>query len=149
MSLTRALWLGALVVGFGSVCIAQTATDGDTIKIDGTAYRLWGVDAAEMRQSCEDGWPAGIEASKALLDLMRGRTITCEPRTTDRYGRAVALCRADGTDLGAAMVRIGMAWAFTKYSTDYVEQESAALNARLGVHAHPCDKPWDWRAKHR
>jgi endonuclease YncB( thermonuclease family) len=28
---------------------AQTVTDGDTIKLDGTTWRLWGIDAPETR----------------------------------------------------------------------------------------------------
>ena len=123
------------------------AVDGDTIKLNGATYRLWGIDAAEARQTCADGWPAGVEASKALLELMRRRTVTCEPRDRDSYGRTVALCRADGQDLGSAMVRAGMAWAFTRYSSDYVEQEKTAIGVRAGVHAHDCEKPWDWRIK--
>ena len=54
---------------------------------------------------------------------------------TDRYGRSVAVCRADGRDLGADMVSAGMAWAFTRYSSDYVSQERAAIGAGIGVHA--------------
>ena len=40
-----------------------------------------------------------------------------------------------------------MAWAFTRYSSDYVSQEKAAIGARVGVHAHLCEKAWDWRAQ--
>jgi endonuclease YncB( thermonuclease family) len=92
---------------------------------------------------------AGQEASKAMLELVAGRKIICEARVTDRYGRTVALCRASGRDFGAAMVSAGMAWAFTRYSSDYVSQERAAIGARLGVHKHDCEKPWDWRPRSR
>ena len=34
---------------------AQTVTDGDTIKQGGVIYRLWGIDAPEMRQEWPDG----------------------------------------------------------------------------------------------
>ena len=146
-NLARLAAFAALVQPLPSV--AQTITDGDTIKLGGTTYRLWGIDAAETHQACADGWPAGVEASKALLKLMRGRTVTCEPRTKDRYGRTVALCRADGEDLGTAMVRAGMAWAFTRYSSDYVGAEWAAIDARAGIHSHDCIPPWDWRARSR
>jgi endonuclease YncB( thermonuclease family) len=129
------------------VAYAQTVNDGDTIKLNGTTYRLWGIDAAEKHQACADGWPAGVEASKALLEMMRGRTITCEPLTKDRYGRTVALCRADGEDLGTAMVRAGMAWSFSRYSSDYAGAEWAAMGARAGVHRHDCIPPWEWRAR--
>ena len=33
-----------------------------------------------------------------------------------------------------AMVRGGMAWAFVRYSHDYVQQESEARATGLGVH---------------
>jgi endonuclease YncB( thermonuclease family) len=87
--------------------LGQTVTDGDTIKLDGTTYRIWGIDAAEAKQACADGWMAGREATTALLELVKGRTLACEAKARDRYGRTVALCRADGVDVGAAMVSAG------------------------------------------
>lgn len=57
-------------------------------------------------------WP--IEA------LVSGRNVICEKRDPDRYGRTVAVCRANGEDLGAILVREGLAWAFVRYSRDYV-----------------------------
>ncbi|HYX03744.1 MAG TPA: hypothetical protein VE963_16745 [Reyranella sp.] len=44
------------------------------------------------------------------------------------------------------MVRAGLALAFVRYSADYVTDEAMAKAAKLGVHAHPCDPPWQWRA---
>jgi hypothetical protein len=38
---------------------------------------------------------------------------------------------------------------FARYSSDYVEQERAAIDAHRGVHAHDCEKAWDWRAQQR
>ena len=128
---------------------AQTVTDGDTIKLAGTTYRLWGIDAPESKQSCADGWPAGFEATRALRSLIDDREVYCEPRGNDRYGRTIGLCRADGTDIQAAMVSAGMAWAFVRYSRDYVEDERKAKEARRGVHAHDCQPAWEWRAERR
>ena len=128
--------------------VAQTVTDGDTIKLNGTTYRLWGVDAPEMKQWC-GGYPAGVVAAGSLAGLMRGKAVTCEERTKDRYGRSVAVCRADGEDLGAAMVQIGMAWAFTRYSRDYVDVEAQAKAENIGVHVERCERPWEWRARNR
>lgn len=140
----------ALVAFFSAPVAAQVpVTDGDTLKLDGTTYRLWGIDAPETKQDCPDGWPAGRLATTMLQTLIKGRTIVCEAKDTDQYGRTVAICRAGGEDLGALMVRAGMAWAFVRYSRDYVDQEARAKSQGLGVHAHGCAPAWEWRAQER
>lgn len=128
---------------------AQTVTDGDTIKLDGHKIRLWGIDAPELHQTCPDRWLAGIEAAKALRSLLEGHTIVCENRGHDRYGRIIGLCRADGVDVQAEMVRRGLAWAFIRYSHDYVTQEAKAREENLGIHAHGCEPAWEYRKVHR
>jgi len=128
---------------------AQVVTvDGDTIKLNGTTYRLHGIDAAESRQWCGD-YPAGAIATGVLASLIEGHEVVCEPKTTDRYGRLVAVCRADGRDLGKAMVRLGAALAFTRYSVDYLADEEAARAEGLGVHGRGCQTPWGYRAQQR
>lgn len=136
-----------LAVGLlASHVAAQTVTDGDTIRLNGTTYRLWGIDAPEKGQWC-GAYPAGITAEGTLEMLIRGRSISCEPKTKDRYGRTVALCTADGEDLSKAMVQSGMAWAFVRYSHDYEAIEAQARRENAGIHAHGCEPAWDWRAK--
>jgi endonuclease YncB( thermonuclease family) len=116
--------------------------------MDGTTWRLWGIDAPESKQWCGD-YPAGALASEALRHLMAGHAVACESRGTDRYGRTIGLCRADGEDLGKGMVAIGMAWAFVRYSHDYVEVEQRARSEQLGIHARACTPAWEWRAQQR
>jgi endonuclease YncB( thermonuclease family) len=143
------VWLALIVLWLAAVpAFAQTVTDGDTLKLDGTTYRLWGIDAPETKQWCGE-WPAGAIATAMLEMLIKGKTVVCEPKTTDRYGRTVAICRADGEDLGRAMVQLGMAWAFVRYSRDYVDQEAKAKAEGLGIHAEKCEPAWDWRAHQR
>lgn len=128
---------------------AQTVTDGDTIKLNGTTYRLWGIDAPETKQWCGD-YPAGVMAAAALDTLMKGSGgLICEQKDVDRYGRTVAICRIDGRDIGKAMVQLGMAWAFTRYSQDYSADEARAKADKLGVHGRDCVPAWDWRAAQR
>jgi endonuclease YncB( thermonuclease family) len=128
---------------------AQRVIDGDTIDSSRQRWRLWGIDAPELHQLCLDGWPGGIESARMLERLVLGKRIECEFKGRDRYGRSIGVCRADGRDLGADMVQAGLAWAFTRYSSDYIDEEKSALGGRLGVHAHDCEKPWDWRARSR
>lgn len=125
---------------------AQTATDGDTLRMDGKTYRLWGIDAPERQQVCPDGWPAGRHATTRLQELVAGKYVVCERAGSDQYGRIIALCSVRGEDLGAILVREGLAWAFRRYSDDYVYDEESAKAAGLGVHAHGCEPAWEWRA---
>ena len=128
---------------------AAQVTDGDTLKQGGVTYRLWGIDAPEAKQVCPDGWPAGSLATTRLQALTAGRPIVCQEKDRDRYGRIVAICRASGEDLGAILVREGFAWAFTRFSVDYVDQQEEARRANRGVHAHDCEPAWEWRAQQR
>ena len=140
----------ALLIGVAAPSAAETAiTDGDTLKQNGTTYRLWGIDAPELAQTRADNWPAGRMATTRLQALTAGRSVVCQEKDRDRYGRIVAICRASGEDLGAIMVREGLAWAFVRYSGDYVGQEGKAKADRRGVHAHGCQPAWEWRAQHR
>jgi endonuclease YncB( thermonuclease family) len=141
--------LASIVIGAAFPAGAQSVSDGDTLKQGGITYRLWGIDAPEAKQVCPDGWPAGSLATTRLQALTAGRSIVCQEKDRDRYGRIVAICRASGEDLGAIMVREGFAWAFTRYSVDYVDQQEEARTANRGVHAHDCDPAWEWRAQQR
>lgn len=141
-------WLAILCL-LASPANGQTITDGDTLRMDGKIYRLHGIDASEMTQTCADGWPAGRIAATRLLELTQGKTVICQERDRDRYGRIVAVCWAGGADLGALMVRSGMAWAYVRYSRDYVDLEAKARAEGLGVHAHGCMVPWEWRRENQ
>jgi endonuclease YncB( thermonuclease family) len=127
------------------------AIDGNTLKMGDTTYRLWGIDAPELDQRCyPEGWRAGIEAARALAGMVERWPVTCEAKSIDArsihaQGRTVALCRAAGRDLGAAMVLAGLALASTGESSDYVELEGRAMRARMGMHAHACLAPREWR----
>jgi hypothetical protein len=97
----------------------------------------YGIDAPESKQDCPDGRPAGRMATTRLLELTAGRPVVCEEKDHDRCGRTVAICRPLGEDLSAIIVREGMAWAFVRYSRDYVDQEAKAKGERLRPHDVP------------
>lgn len=64
-------------------------------------------------------------------------------RTATTTAGSSAFCRASNEDLGAIMVSEGVAWAFVRYSFDYVGQEAKAKDEQLGVHVPLCSDSRD------
>jgi len=87
--------------------------DGDSLRAgDGSEYRIFGIDAPELHQTCKEAngkaWACGRAAKARLTTLIKGGNVACEAKGKDRYGRTVAVCSAEGVaDLGEAMVRQG------------------------------------------
>jgi endonuclease YncB( thermonuclease family) len=122
--------------------------DGDTIAVRGKRVRLHGIDAPESDQTCLDGvqrWPCGRRSTQALRDQVAGDTVRCVGEEEDRYGRLIAICYADGTNLNAWMVEQGWAVAYRRYSTEFVQEERRAESAGSGVWKGRFVMPWDWR----
>ncbi|MCD2183663.1 thermonuclease family protein [Rhizobium sp. GN54] len=124
--------------------------DGDTLDIDGVRYRLHGIDAPEAGQACagSDGsnWACGQEAIRQIEELTYGKTVQCDARGQDAYGRTLSVCTADGVEVNARMVETGMAWAFRKYSVDYANLEETAKQQGIGIWQAPTEAAWDFRA---
>ena len=144
------LMLGlALPAGAAQLTGRARVIDGDTIALGVVKVRLHGVDAPEMAQSCRragESWACGRAARKTLEQLAGGARVRCTPVDVDRYGRIVAQCAAGGIDdLGAALVARGMAFAYRRYSRDYVDEEQAARAARRGVWAGEARRPEAFR----
>ena len=57
----------------------------------------------------------------------------------------VAVCFADGFDIGRNMVHTGWALAYRSQSTVYIDTEEAARKAKRGMWRGTFVKPWDWR----
>lgn len=119
--------------------------DGDTLVIRRRHIRLFGIDAFERDQTC-GRFRCGIEARKVLRDLIKGRTLTCETKAIDTYGRTVAVCKiSGGQDIGGEMVRRGLAVAYRSFSTQYVGDESYAKSHHLGAWGYGFESPLQYR----
>lgn len=90
--------------------------DGDSLTINGTEIRLWGVDAPELRQR------GGMQARDALRRKIGLSSVRCQEAGDgqDRYGRVLARCTiSDGTELNHWLVQNGLAHAYTRYTSRY------------------------------
>lgn len=155
----RRLSLMALAIGLAAAAPAQVTgparvVDGDTFSVGAERVRLWGVDAPEGRQVCQNaqgqGYACGDVARDQLSRLIGGQAVRCEVRDRDPYGRAVARCLAGSTDLGEAMVRAGWAVDYVLFSRGaYASAEVEARRARRGLWAGRFETPSTWRAEAR
>jgi endonuclease YncB( thermonuclease family) len=160
------IWFALIVLWIAAVpAVAQTdsdtngtgtshgfsVSDGDTVKFGRQRVRLFGIDAPEKGQPCDSGhWYPGPLATKALIAFIAGRPVSCHQVDYDqKNNRPVATCFAGKDDLQALMVSAGWAWAYTAFSDRYADAERRAAARGVGVHAHHCQPPWEWRALKR
>ena len=130
--------------------IVTRVSDGDSLRSGKLRIRLFGIDAPEKNQQCTnaDGakWACGEAAQKMLESLVANAPyLQCDLIDTDRYGRAVMKCFVGETDLGAALVRAGLALAYRQYSSTYGADEDSAKTAKLGMWSGAFTAPWAWR----
>ena len=124
---------------FASPVSAETVRviDGDGLRLDGVSVRLWGIDAPELRQTCQQSgnlYPCGERARDALQAALRDSVPRCERVSGDRYGRTVARCFVGDDDLAAIMVRQGWAVDYPRYSKGaYASEQDAASDAGRGL----------------
>ena len=154
---TLCLMLALLSILSNPPALAEVAgpprvIDGDTVEVQGTVIRLYGIDAPELGQSCRIGtraYDCGQIARTALLDLTAGAAVTCKlappsPEDSDTDGR-IGRCSADGYDLSEGMTYTGWALALRPVSKRYVAFEERAQAARRGLWKGLFVVPWEWR----
>ena len=145
------LMLASLAVCAGELSGQADVLDGDSLRIGRHEIRLHGIDAPEYRQTCMQGDRArrcGIEALKALEQMIGQDPVRCTWDERDKYGRVLGTCYVRGDNLNARLVAAGLAVAYTRYSSRYEGEQRAARAAALGVWATDFDPPWRWRREH-
>ncbi len=127
---------------------AARAIDGDSLVVDGREMRLKGLDAPEFRQTCDIGGketPCGRQATVALRKWLARGPVTCTGNETDRYGRLLVVCRVNGQDIGADLVRNGFAVDFGGYAAE----EKFAASDNRGIWAGRFERPDAYRRRLR
>jgi len=133
---------------FEGKCVS--VKDGDTIEVmrdkETVRVRLHGVDTPERRQPFSD------VARRRTQELVKDRVVRVEVRDRDRYNRVVARVFVDDQDLSLQLVKEGLAWHYSYYSSDprLAFYEFRARKKRLGLwqDQNP-EAPWDYRRRQR
>jgi endonuclease YncB( thermonuclease family) len=125
--------------------------DGDTFKgltSDSTEirFRIYGIDAPEKKQAFSN------KSKQYLSDLIFGKIVGIKiQKKSDKYRRPVVwVYTAQGQDVGAEMLKAGLAWHFKRFdsSDEYENYELQAQKQKAGLWQddNPV-APWDFRAK--
>ena len=105
----------------GQCCASEAiVTDGDTLILKDTTYRLDGIEAPQTDQVCLDEkgavWACGIEARDQLKSFIGKRDVQCKGQRSDvaYRNRRVGICVIEGetTSLNQWLVREGWALNF-------------------------------------
>ncbi|MFT5631065.1 MAG: micrococcal nuclease [Gammaproteobacteria bacterium] len=100
--------------------------DADTIVVDGTAVRLNGVDAPELKTR------SGQNGKRWMVNYLRDKQVHCDLNSERTYDRWVGVCFADGNDIGAAVIAAGHALDCRRYSGGrYRYLETPAAKSRI------------------
>ena len=98
-------------------------TDGDTLILNGTTYRLGGVEAPQTDQTCLDdkgaAWTCGIEARDRLREYVGKRDVQCTDRGADSAYRArlVGDCSIVGEAISMNQWMVQEGWALNTDSS--------------------------------
>ncbi|MET3900628.1 endonuclease YncB(thermonuclease family) [Devosia sp. UYZn731] len=129
------------------------AIDADIIMVGTQRVILYGVDAPERSQFCTVGtkkWGCWDEARNTLTGILSTGEASCtlsgEP---DPFHRRYGVCKIGDKDVGAELIRSGMAMAFVEQADDYSAVEEEARTAAVGLWQPGAkfDTPWAWRKR--
>lgn len=124
----------------------ERVVDGDTIIVNGdrdrVRVRMIGIDTPESKKAGTPIEAYALQASSLLKTLLQGETEVClvEDLVGDKYDvydrKLSYVFRADGKDLNAAMIKSGMAEAYTRFSmerkSEFIGYEREAKQAGVG-----------------
>ncbi len=124
--------------------------DGDTIHLNGEKIRFSGIDAPELKQTCnknDEVVYCGVIAKELLTNVIVKNKIHCIREGKDKYKRTLAECFVNNLSLSSFLVREGYAFAYRRYSKKYINDEDYARKNKMGIWSMDFEYPWNYRKK--
>lgn len=133
--LIRAVTLAIILVVFPAEADMTILTgnvtkvrDGDTIEVGKVPIRLYGISAPEMKE------PLGVKSKTFMVELVEGKWVRCELNGKKTYDRFVGICYLADKDIGAAVIKAGLALDCARFSGGRYRQheiERARMRIKL------------------
>ena len=150
--------IAALILSIAPVNSASAGNaivrDGGTLQLGSITYRLDGIDAPPVDQSCidehADAWACGTEARDQLAKLIGDRQVRCDDLGADPVfkKRRIGVCKIEGdpTSLSQLIVRNGFALNVgASASGRFKSDEARAREDRQGLWKGCFVAPQDFR----
>ena len=155
----RTLLVGCLLLSGMTLWAAPTSAanaivkDGNTIQLADTTYRLDGIDAPELDQTCiddhADPWSCGVDARDQLAKLVGGHVVHCEDRGPDPAykKRHFGVCTVEGetVSLNQSLVAQGFAIVSGDAKSGFADDAAKAKSDRKGLWKGCLVSPGDFR----
>ncbi len=146
------------------------AIDGETLYLRGVEVVLFGIDAVERDQVCQDvmgqDYPCGMQATQALQELVQSEPVICLPLFNVNANRVLAICELTSMDepppmdaeefieefrpqsISRLMVVEGHAIGVGIGQNRFHEEQLEAQTLRKGIWQGSFQPPRLWRAQH-
>jgi micrococcal nuclease len=95
------------------------------------AVRVKGVAAPEISHVGRPAEPSGIEAKRAMQQLVDGKTVVCKLTRERSYQRRIGSCRVGDQDVGEAIIAQGLARDCPRYSGGFYARAETPGDAAL------------------
>lgn len=123
--------------------------DGDTIALNSINIRLLGVDAPEIKQTCNTSKKyqvnCGILAKIKMQELIGNNIVVCSSRGLDRYKRLLSYCYVKDININLELVKTGYAYAYSRSNIIFKIYEIIARISKKGLWQTDFQNPKDWR----
>lgn len=127
------------------------AIDGDSIKVNNSEIRLFGIDAPEYKQKCldknNDEYSCGMVSQDFLSKLINGKQLECFYAEKDKYDRFLSKCFVQKLSVNEEMIKSGMAviYNFSESSKKMDELEEYAKRNKFGIWQGSFELPKNYR----
>jgi len=146
--------LAAILLASPSLSAETIVHDGRTIQLGDITYRLDGIDAPELDQTCiddqADSWSCGIDARDQLAKLINGRPVRCDDLGLDKTAkrRHIGVCALEGesVSLNQQLTKLGFAISSEPTLKVHVKDDAtAAKDSKRGLWKGCFAAPQDFR----